>query len=84
MNFKPLEREEVIMMRNRWGLIFFVGLVLGLFVVGTYWTTALALEGKAGEVIKTVEDLKELQAKGLLTEGQVIMYSELVRDFGSL
>jgi len=64
-------------MRNRWRLIF-VGLISILFVAGVFSTGALALEGKAGEVIRTVEDLKELQSKGLLTEGQVMLYTEII------
>ncbi len=43
---------------------------------------SFALDGKAGEVIRTVADLKELQAKGLLFEAQVIVYSEQIEKFG--
>jgi len=58
-----------------------VGLISILCLV-VFAASSEALEGKAGEVIKTVEDLKDLQAKGLLTEGQVLSYSELIKDFG--
>ncbi len=60
----------------------FAGLISVLFVLGVFATSGLALEGKAGEVIKTVEELKELHAKGLLHKGQLIIFSEVIRDFG--
>lgn len=58
------------------------GFISILFVVGIFATPGLALEGKAGEVIKTVEELKELQAKGLIYEGVVLVYRELIEKFG--
>jgi len=59
-----------------------VGLISIVCLVAVFAASSEALEGKAGEVIKTMEDLKDLQAKGLLTDGQVIVYGELVEDFG--
>ena len=38
----------------------------------------LAIEGKPGETIKTIEDLKSLQAKGLLCQGWVNDLTELI------
>jgi len=58
----------------------FAALVSILLVVGVSVSSALALEGKAGEVIRTVGELKELQAKGLLSRAQVIIYSDLVNN----
>jgi len=69
------------MLRNRWRLIF-MGLISILFVAGIFSTAVLALEGKAGEVIKTVEELKELEAKGLLHSGQVIIYGMTIKHLG--
>jgi hypothetical protein len=65
------------MLKNIYKSIF-AGLISIFFVVGAFATSGLALEGKAGEVIKTIEELKELERKGLLSRGQVINYSEVI------
>ncbi len=39
-----------------------------------------AIEGKAGEVIKTVQDLQDLKAKGLLCQGHVYDFTELIEN----
>lgn len=54
----------------------FGGLFAILFLMVGFIPNTFALDGKAGEVINTVEDLKELQSKGLLFESQVIVFSE--------
>ena len=60
----------------------FIGLISILFLLGVFATSTIALEGVAGEVIKTIEDLKSLEAKGLITKAQAISYGELIKDFG--
>ena len=59
----------------------FVSAILVMLVVGGMAAPVWALEGKAGEVIKTVEELKDLKAKGLLTEAQVKGFEELIKQF---
>jgi len=59
-----------------------VGLISILCFVAVFATSSEAMEGKAGEVIRTEADIKELEAKGLLTHGQVLVYTQIVRDFG--
>ena len=58
-----------------------VTVALVFCMAGVFAAPTHALEGKAGEVIKTVEELKELEAKGLLSHGQVVSFTELIRDF---
>ncbi|MBW1768784.1 MAG: hypothetical protein JRJ65_17270, partial [Deltaproteobacteria bacterium] len=71
------------MLKNKWKTSL-LGIIIAILFVTTGWVSnSFALDGKAGEVIRTVADLKELQAKGLLTHSQVFTYSELVRDFGA-
>ncbi|MBW1916353.1 MAG: DUF1329 domain-containing protein [Deltaproteobacteria bacterium] len=63
------------MLNNKWKILF--GIIIATLFVSTGWiSSSFALDGKAGEVIKTVADLKDLQAKGLLFESQVITMSE--------
>jgi len=66
------------MLKLKW-ICVAVGVVFCM--VGVFAASTHALEGKAGEVIKTVEELKELEAKGLLSHGQVVSFTELIRDF---
>jgi len=59
------------------------GIMISILFIAVFWgASAQALEGKAGEVIRTVEDLKELEAKGLLSRGQVLAYTEIVKVLG--
>lgn len=56
-----------------------VGLVSIVCLVAVFAASSEALEGRAGEVIKTVEDLKELESKGLLSKGQAMGYEEIIK-----
>lgn len=70
------------MLKNKWKTSL-LGIIIAILFVTTGWVSnSFALDGKAGEVIRTVADLKELQAKGLLFEAQVIVYSEQIEKFG--
>jgi hypothetical protein len=76
-----LAKGGITMYKSNFKSIFW-GLISILFLLGVFATSTIALEGVAGEVIKTVEELKELEAKGLLSRGEVLSYTELIRDFG--
>jgi len=68
---------SICLKKSLFGVLFAI-----LFVAIAFIPNSLALDGKAGEVIKTVEDLRELQRKGLLFEAQVIVMSEQIEKFG--
>ena len=67
-----------------WTRKFSIGLSLLSIVVlmGVFASQGAAIDGRAGEEIKTVAELKELEQKGLLTHGQVLSFEELIEDFG--
>jgi hypothetical protein len=81
MKTKKTQRKGERVMRKL-GKLFLTLLITGIFAVGCFSSSALAIEGKAGEVIRTMQDIQDLRAKGLLLESQVVLYGELVRDFG--
>jgi len=56
----------------------FISVMSFLIITSLFVGLGEALEGKAGEVIKTVGDLIELRGKGLLSDVQVATYTELV------
>ena len=57
----------------------FVGLIL-VFCAGWFFpSSATGLEGKAGEVIRSENDIKELETKGLIPRSQAASFSELVK-----
>ena len=70
------------MLNRRWKTSL-LGIVIATLFVTTGWVSnSFALDGVAGVVIRTVADLKELKSKNLLTEAQVIVYSEQIEKFG--
>jgi hypothetical protein len=48
------------------------------------WATSQAIEGKAGEVIKTMEQLKDLNARGVICQGYVNDLGELIEHGHSI
>lgn len=70
------------MLNKRWKTSLLGIVIAVLFVTTGLVSNSFALDGVAGEVIRTVADLKELKGKNLLTEAQVIVYSEQIEKFG--
>jgi hypothetical protein len=58
----------------------FTHVLAALLVLGFCVTSSQALEGVAGEVITTYDELQDFHDRGLITPGQLILFGELVRN----